>query len=342
MAGRNTRLRWHSLSDDQLLDVRLRDLPIRIERTPLEERVNRLYRELDERGITFRPHVWLAEEWFTPDGVPGIAIPFYLAHPRLVRLERREMLEVEGGTDVECMRILRHEAGHALDNAYRLHFKRRWREMFGSFARPYPGSYKPKLNSRNYVLHLASWYAQAHPAEDFAETFAVWLTPGSRWRRRYQGWPVLKKLEMVDQLMKEVAGKPPKNKLRTRVEPVSEISRTLGEHYDRKHKDYSFEWPDVYDRDLQRIFVYGPRYASRPTAANFLRRVRRELCQVVADGTGVHQYTINHLLQDMIDRSRQLKLRLPSPEREARRQVMVTLAVHTMNVVHSGYYRIAL
>jgi hypothetical protein len=175
------------------------------------------------------------------------------------------MLEVEGGTDVECMRILRHEAGHALDNAYRLHFKRRWREMFGSFARPYPGSYKPKLNSRNYVLHLASWYAQAHPAEDFAETFAVWLTPGSRLRRRYQGWPVLKKLEMVDQLMKEVAGKPPKNKLRTRVEPVSEISRTLGEHYDRKHKDYSFEWPDVYDRDLQRIFVYGPRYASRPS-----------------------------------------------------------------------------
>ena len=26
-------------------------------------------------------------------------------------------------------------------------------------------------------MHLDPWYAQSHPDEDFAETFAVWLTP---------------------------------------------------------------------------------------------------------------------------------------------------------------------
>ena len=337
-----TKFRWHRITDEQLLETRLRDLPIRIEGTPLEDRVNRLYQDLDDRGIRFKPHVWLAEEWFTPDGVPGIAIPFYLAHPRLLRLERKQMLEVEGGTEVECLRILRHETGHALDNAYRLHVRRRWREMFGSFAAPYPETYKPRPNSRSYVLHLAAWYAQAHPAEDFAETFAVWLTPGSQWRRRYQGWPVLRKLEYIDELMGEIAGVSPKNRLRSKVEPLSQVNRTLREHYERKRQYYAFEWPAFYDRDLRRIFSQEARHAARPTAASFLRRIGRDLCQLVAEETGVHQYTINHLLQDMIDRCQQLKLRVPTPEAQVRRRVTIMLTVQTMNVVHSGYHRIAL
>jgi hypothetical protein len=334
--------KWHLLTDEQLLDQRICDLPVRIEGTPLEHRVERLRQELDERGIRFKPHVWLSEEWFTPDGVPGIAIPFYLAHPRLMKLERRQMLEVEGGTEAECMRILRHEAGHALDNAFRLHFKRRWRELFGSFAHPYPESYRPRPNSRNYVLHLNAWYAQAHPAEDFAETFAVWLTPGSQWRRRYQGWPALRKLEYIDEVMKEIAGTPPRNRLREKVEPLSQIKKTLREHYRQKRQHYAIEWPAVYDRDLRRIFSHEPRYRMRPTAASFLRSIRTELRQLVAEGTGVHQYTIDHVLSDMINRCRQLKLRVPAPERHAKRQVMIMLTVQTMNVVHSGYYKIAL
>ena len=202
----NLKLGWEHLGDEELLDVRLCDLPLRIEGTVMEERVNRLYEELAERGIRLKPHVWFSEEWFSPDGVPGIAIPFYLAHPRLMKLERKKMHQVEGGTDTECMRILRHEAGHVLDNAFRLHYRRQWRELFGSFTQPYPDSYKPKASSRRHVLHLNAWYAQVHPAEDFAETFAVWLTPRSRWRRRYQGWPALRKLEYIDQLMAEIAG----------------------------------------------------------------------------------------------------------------------------------------
>ena len=102
------------ITDRQLLDVRLCDLPLKIEGTRLEQRMEKLYRELNARSIAFKPHVWLGEEWFTPDGVAGFAIPFYLAHPRLMKLERAQMLEVEGASEGECMRILRHEAAHAL------------------------------------------------------------------------------------------------------------------------------------------------------------------------------------------------------------------------------------
>src|SRR5258705_5890245 len=152
--SRRPQYAWETLAGDQLLKLRFCDLKLKVQGTELEDAIQRLYRELESRGIRFRPHYWLAQEWFSPDGIPGIAIPFYLAHPRLMKVERRFMREVEGGTDVECMRILRHEAGHALDNAFRLHFKRRWIRTFGSFAQKYPPSYKPKPNSRRYVLNL--------------------------------------------------------------------------------------------------------------------------------------------------------------------------------------------
>ena len=159
-------LKWQLMPDEELLEMRICDLPLRIGGTALETRLERLYQELGQSGIRHRPHVWLAEEWFTPDAVPGFAIPFYLAHPRLMRLERKQMMEVEGGPDRECMRIMRHEAGHALDNAFGLHRRRGYQDLFGPYSRPYPDSYRPNPNSRDYVLNLNAWYAQAHPAED--------------------------------------------------------------------------------------------------------------------------------------------------------------------------------
>jgi len=333
------RIAWNRITDEQLLNLRFRDLPLELEGTPVARRVKHLYSEMEMRGIRCRPHVWLSEEFFTPDGVPGFAIPFYLAHPRLMKLERRQMLEVEGGTDRWCMRILRHEAGHALDNAYRLHFKRSWQDTFGSFARPYPQAYKPKPKSRNYVLHLDAWYAQAHPAEDYAETFAVWLPAGGRWRTRYKGWPALRKIEYMDRLMKEISRTRPKNRVRTKVDSLSQINITLREHYRRKRELYSLEFSGSYDRDLRRIFSEESRYASRPTATAFLRRYRPELRQIVADGTGVHRYTVDHVLKNIIERARELKLHVSVPERLTKRQAMIMLTVHTMNIVHSGYYR---
>lgn len=330
------------MTDEQLLDMQLCDLPLGIEDTPLIDRVQRIYIELEERGLRFRPHFWLSEEWFTPDGIPGFAIPFYLAHPRLSQLERRKMLEVEGGTEKECLRIIRHEVGHSIDNAYKLHSRPRYRELFGSFRQPYPDWYKPEPNSKNYVLHLPAWYAQAHPAEDFAETFAIWLAPRSRWRRRYDSWPALSKLEYVDSVMRELAGKPPANKSRQRVEVLGEIEMTLRDHYEKKQHHYAFQWPANYDRDLFRIFSVEPRHKSRPTAVSFLRRHRRELCQEVAEGTGVHNYAIDQMFLQMINRCKQFKLRLGLTQEHTRQKLMVLLTVQTMNGIHSGYHRIAL
>ncbi len=166
-------------------------------------------RELRARGIRLAPHVWLAEEWFSPDGVPGFAVPFYLAHPRLARLERAMTGHVEGGNSNWLMRILRHEAGHAIDNAYRLRRQSRWREVFGPSSLPYPNRYRARPGSRRYVHHLGDWYAQAHPTEDFAETFAVWLQSRRSWRRDYAEWPAMHKLTLVDELMRKVAGTAP-------------------------------------------------------------------------------------------------------------------------------------
>src|SRR3954469_5742024 len=142
---------WTRMSDEQLLGLRFCDLKLRIERTPLAKRVRRLYRELDKRRIGFRPHVWLSEEWFSPDGVPGIAVPFYLAHPRLERLERRMMQHVEGGSAESAMCILRHEAGPAIDTACRLRRRKRWRAVFGAASQPSPDSYPARPGSRRYV-----------------------------------------------------------------------------------------------------------------------------------------------------------------------------------------------
>ena len=333
---------WRRVTDEQLLDMRLCDLPVRIAGTALAQRIKHLYAELADRGLRFRPHVWLSAEWFSPDGVPGFAIPFYLAHPRLMRLERRQMLEVEGATERDCLRIMRHEAGHALSNAYRLHYKRRWRELFGSFTKPYPEFYKPKPHSRSHVLHLAAWYAQAHPAEDFAETFAVWLAPGGRWRTRYQNWPALRKLEYIDDLMEELSGRAPVVRRRAKVEPLSELRLTLRAHYERKRAHYVMLRPAPFDRDLQRIFAPRTGHSARPTAVSYLRRVRRELVHAVAEGTGMHAYAVDQIMGHIIDRCRALRLRLGLSQEQTRRKLLVMLTVQTMNGVHTGYHRIPL
>jgi hypothetical protein len=342
MPSKRSKPQLGRLSDDALLDLRLCDLNVKIERTPIARCVRRLHDELEARDIHLRPHVWLSSEWFSPDGIPGIAIPFYLAHPRLRKLEERMMLEVEGGSEQMCMRLLRHEAGHTMSTAYRLHYRKRWRELFGRVSQPYPASYQPKPYSRGYVVHLARWYAQAHPAEDFAETFAVWLRPGARWRQEYKGWPALHKLQYVDELMKEIAGVTPPMRSRCKVEPLSQLRYTLREHYRRKHRLYADEWPEFMDRELKRLFSAHSKYAENPTAAAFLRTVRPQIRNLVAEWTGVPAYTIDQVLRDMIDRCKELKLRLARPQREARNHAMLMVTVQTMNYLLRGHYRIAL
>lgn len=333
---------WVKLSDEELLKLRMCDLGLHIEGTVLEERIARLHEELEDRDLRFRPHFWLSDEWFSPDGVPGIAIPFYLAHPRLAKLERNQLLEVEGGTEDWCLRILRHETGHTLDTAYRLHRRKQYRKLFGKYTAPYPEHYYPRPYSKNYVLHLEPSYAQAHPAEDFAETFAVWLKPRSTWRSAYEGWPVLKKLEYVDELMDEICNEKPAVISREHVDPLRTMRKTLGEHYAQRRELYGVNLPNLYDQHLRKLFSDAPEHAQQPSAAVFLRRNRAELRKAIAHWTGEYQYTIDQVLEEMIERCSELNLRMDRPVEQAKSDALVLVTVQTMNYLHGGHHRVAL
>jgi hypothetical protein len=333
---------WHELPDEQLLDLRLSDLPLTLEGTIVEARIAQLRSELEQRSLRFPIHFYISDEWFTPDGTAAMAVPFYLAHPRLERLEKAQMLEVEGGDHDWCMRILRHEAGHVIDNAYKLRLRRQRRAVFGSSAVPYPEFYSPKPYSKSFVQHIDPWYAQSHPDEDFAETFAVWLTPDSNWERRYAGWPALGKLEYMDALMRTLGGKRPLVENFEEVDPLRRLRHRLKRHYRRKRLRQGIEHPKFYDRELRRLFSDAPEFAHRMTAAQFLARIRRPVRRVVADWTGIYQYTIDKVFEDMITRCRELKLRLAVPEEQARYEFTVLLTVQTMNYLHSGRHRVAL
>jgi hypothetical protein len=332
---------WVDYGDEQLLDVRLADLPLRIEGT-LAGRIEQLRAELAGRGLRLPIHFYLADEWFTPDGATSIAIPFYLAHHRLEKLEEAQMFEVEGGEHEWGMRILRHEAGHAIDNAFRLRLKRQRREIFGNPSTPYPEFYTPRPHSKSFVLHLDSWYAQSHPDEDFAETFAVWLTPNSEWRTRYSGWPAVKKLEYMDALMRSLRDKDPRVDNPAEIDPLPKLRKTLRQHYRTKRRHYGVDYPNFYDRDLRRLFSDAPEFADNITAAQFIARIRRPVRRVVANWTGIYQYTIDQVLEDMIARCRELKLRLAVSEDVARQEFTVLLTVQAMNYLHSGGHRLFL
>ena len=338
----STEPEWASWPDEQILDLRMYDLKVRIVGSQLGERITQLYRELESRSVCFRPHFWLSDDWFTPDGIPGIAVPFYMSHPRLELLELNQMLEVEGGTPEWCMRILRHETGHAIDNAYRLRRRRQRQQVFGRSSEPYPEYYTPRPYSKSFVLHLDSWYAQSHPDEDFSETFAVWLNPHSMWRERYASWPALKKLEYVDALMAEIGDTPPPRRSRRKVDQLSTLGTTLREHYDRKRAHYSPHYPDIYDRELRMLFSDQPKHKRHELASAFLRRNRAEIRRLVARWTGEYQFTLEQVLNDMIGRCRELKLRAVGSERSLLLEFAVLLSVKTVHFLHSRRNWIAL
>ena len=341
MARRPLREDWAEIGDEELLDLRMADLPLTVEGT-LAQRIEQLRSELDERGLRFPLHFYISDEWFTPDGATAIAVPFYLAHPRLERLEESQMFEAEGGEYEWGMRILRHEAGHAIDNAYKLRLRRARRETFGLPSEAYPEFYTPKPYSKSFVLHLDAWYAQSHPDEDFAETFAVWLTPSSEWSQRYKGWKALRKLEYMDALMRSLRDQPPRVDNPEEIEPLREMKLTLRQHYRNKRRHYGVDHPNFYDRDLRRVFSASPEFSANITAAQFIARNRRAVRRVVASWTGIYQYTIDQVLEDMIARCRELNLRLAVAEDQGRQEFTVLLTVQAMNYLHSGGHRLFL
>ena len=340
---RRKKPQWASYGYDELLDLRFSDLKIKLDDTPLIHYVYQLYDELERKNLNFKPHCWLSDEWFSPDSIPGIAIPFYLAHHKLTKLEAKQVYEVEGGNERGCMRLLRHEAGHAISTAYQLSRRKKLKQLFGRFNKSYPVYYRPNPKSKNHVMHLDWWYAQSHPAEDFAETFAVWLKPRSRWRKEYKDWQVIRKLEYMDELMESISDKKAIVRKRSYVDPISKLKKTLREHYQQKRSHYGVSIPRVYDSEMIRLFKgYNGNAVRRRSAAAFLKKYHAELCEICARGTGMYPYDIAQILQDMIVRCREMKLSISRSEEELKMDVAIFIVMQALNYRQRISHRIAL
>ena len=331
---------WAAFRDEELLAMRVCDLGVRVEGSELEGRVAQLHEELRARGIALTPAFYLGDEWFTPSEQAVIAIPFWLAHPRLKALELRQVLEVEGGTPEHCMQLLRHECGHAIDHAYRFSRRRRWRQLFGKpDNEATPDIYRPRPYSKSFVRHLPNWYAQAHPDEDFAETFAVWLgVPEREWRSKYRGWKALDKLEYVDELMKEAAAmRPPRVRAPSRrIADAARMRKTLGRYYAERRKRYAEDYPDVYDTDLRDIFGGEP---SEESAAHFLRKARKTIVPSIVRWTGEHKYTVDHLVRRLMMRCERLELVAPKNQARLMMDVSAYVAALVTNHLHTGRFK---
>ena len=307
----------------QLLPVRIRDLGLSLEHSPVAELVRRLYSELEAKGLHhFRPTVYLSDEWGSPTGEPVIGIPFYLGDPRIANLEDA-INDVEG--EREIMMYLRHEAGHAFNHAYELYRTDEWRSLFGSSRKPYRDDYPFVPFSRDFVRYIPGWYAQKHPDEDFAETFAVWLDPESRWKRRYSGWGALKKLQYVDRIARELGDTPPVRPVGKTDITAEEMEQTVEEFYREFHVDESPMVADLaLDADLLDIFPNRSDDDERAAAA-LLKEYRRIIIDKVNYWTGVRRTLVRTLVIAIEKRLDELDVVVV---KERTRQQMLDLTVY--------------
>jgi hypothetical protein len=294
----------------ELLSSRICELGLRVEGSPIESHVRRLYSELRAKGLSFRPEVYPTDSWGCPDEVPVIGMPFYLFDKRLARIEEEQTGEVEDSREI--MMLLRHEAGHALTYAYLLYKAPEWIEMFGSFTKPYRDHFRPNPLSRAFVRHIVHHrygrtYAQKHPDEDFAETFAVWLTPRSGWRRRYRNWPALRKLRYVDRVMKSLRGVPPACTGGELCTPVEEMDVLVAEHYGQRAERYRDAAQGYVDDNLREVFPpVGGR--TRVSVGNLLRKHRATLAGRVAQWSELDEEEVHVILSKLEDRADALDL----------------------------------
>ena len=244
------------VEQQKLLSTRICDLDLRPEGV-LAECIEQVTGELRARGVSFSPTYYLGDDDFwTSDRAISVNVPWYLANAVLWQLVNDHLFEY---SRPEVLMYLRHETGHAINYAFELWRRKDWIQTFGDFRRPYRDVYNPNPWSRDYVryLHRAGMYhyAQKHPDEDWAESFAVWLDPASRWRRRYRDWQVAHaQLEYVDRIVEvegACKGTPPNARLGLRL-PYTEIKETVAEYFDINHAVD----PDLaeYRHDLLEIF----------------------------------------------------------------------------------------
>ena len=330
------------MSDADILKLRFKNISLSISGTEIEENINRLYQELEAKGLSFRPQIFLGDEWFSPEGMNSIAVPFYLVNTRLKNLEKSLMLEVEGDDPEWFMKLLRHEAGHCFDHCYRFSKRKKWSAVFGSPSREYqPETYRPQPYSKSYVKHLERWYAQAHPDEDFAETFAVWLRPNTDWKKEYQKWPgALTKLNYVQKLAGESVklknyaekGRPPS--------AVANLTSTLAKYYQKRRRENADDYPDFYDTDLKKIFNGEASLSKREfSASRFMNRHRKAIVSTVAWATHERKFTIDAFVRRLSERAEKLELRLGKSDTQTIMEVASFLTSLVKNYLFTGKFK---
>lgn len=325
------------ISNRELLNLPLRELPLNVEGSMVEDCLKELYGELEGKGLQFKPHLWISTEWFSPDGIPGIAAPFYLFHPRLARLERQMIGEVEGSTKKSIIKLLRHECGHAIDNAFRLRHRKGRKALFGSSSQDYPDDYEPRLYSKNYVKHLGDGYAQAHPEEDWAETFAVWLGD-DRWPLKYANWPALKKLQYVNMTMTELQDtEQPTNNQRT-YEELKNLNMTLKEYYQQKRRRMGLARKS-FAKDIQTLSNY--KAARRGLKLKeIIRTQRSDICKKVAKSSGEPQYNIKRLYQKLDRELKNTELYNCPVNQKIKTELYQVMMNRTPKLIKKGSHRI--
>ena len=328
-----------------LLNTRICDLKLDLESTLLYRCIQKLYHEIERKKLPFLPPYYFScsgDEWGCPDRVPIIGIPFHLADPRLVRIETEMGYTRYDKTDL--MLLLRHEAGHTFNYAYRLYKEPGWREVFGDFNVTYPKNFKFKFNpfSKSYVRSLdePKFYAQAHPDEDFAETFSVWLKPRSNWRNNYKKWPAIKKLEYIDLLMKKLRGKMPLVGLGPLHSPYHEKKYTLIEYYGEELDLFKDKALGIYDEDLKQIFpVISRRHREMVPANAHIHRNRRFLIETISQWTGAREHIIVPVIGMFFQRCRELKLVIQDGRECHSLASLASLGTAVvMNYLHTGRY----
>lgn len=329
--------------ESNLWSTPIRDLGLTIEGTRLEPILVEFEDELRNAGITrVRPRWYLSTEWGVPFETVAIAIPFYLAHPDLTALHAERVGHIEGFDRTDILRYLRHEMGHVVNYAYRLYDDEEWVKQFGSITQPYSEEYRPEPFSRRYVRHLPGWYAQKHPDEDWAETFAVWMTPGLDWRSEYGAWPIASsKLAYVNRVMAALRDRDPQVTSTEPEEDVREIEYSLGQYYGADSM-IAGELPPGLDGALRAIFEDlagsdGPQ-ALQP-AADLIRRLETELMANVFRWTGHFPERTRVLLRYLAERAAQLGQGYPAGREDSAIMALTTLVTGlAMNHVQRGSY----
>jgi Putative zinc-binding metallo-peptidase len=334
-----------SFRETNLFRTPIRDLKLAIEDTRLAPLIDQFLAELKAKGITrLTPRFHLSTEWGVPFGSIAIGIPFYLAQPELTELHGEEVGHIEGFSPPDILRYLRHEMGHVVNYAYKLYDQEQWVLLFGSITQPYLEDYRPQPFSRRYVRHLPGWYAQKHPDEDWAETFAVWMTPDRNWRTEYAKWPsALTKLEFCERTMAELEGR---NPLVTSVEldqDVGELEYSLRDFYEQQ-SDEAEPSPGL-DGDLRSIFddlappVEGAAPVETRPAGSLIRRLERPLMAQIFRWTGHFPERTRSLMRQLAQRSEALSQVYPlDAENEAIVGVTILVTSLAMNYVHRGSY----